>query len=76
MAADSESPTMLMTWTEFVTFLNSALQDLVETEYAQVRYGDVGMAVKAMTVFTLPRPTTILSPPIWCSVTRAPISSR
>ena len=36
---------MLMTWTEFVAFLNSGFQDLAETEYAQVRYGDVGMAI-------------------------------
>jgi hypothetical protein len=36
---------MLMTWTEFVAFLNSSFQDLAETEYAQVRYGDVGMAI-------------------------------
>ena len=34
-----------MTWTEFVAFLNSGLQDLAETPYTQVRYGDVGMAV-------------------------------
>ena len=35
---------MLMTWSEFVAFVNSGLQELVETEFAQVRYGDVGMA--------------------------------
>ena len=36
---------MLFTWTEFVTFLNTGFQDLAETEYAQVRYGDVAMAI-------------------------------
>ena len=36
---------MLMTWTEFVVFLTAGVQDLAETEYAQVRYGDLGMAI-------------------------------
>ena len=36
---------MLLTWTEFVAFLSAGLQELIETEYAQIRYGDVGMAV-------------------------------
>ena len=36
---------MLMTWTEFVAFLTAGVQDLAETEYAQVRYGDLGMAI-------------------------------
>ena len=35
---------MLMTWSEFVVFVNSGLQELAETEFAQVRYGDVGWA--------------------------------
>ncbi len=34
-----------MTWTEIVNFVSGALRDLLETEYAQVRYGDVPMAV-------------------------------
>lgn len=34
-----------MTWTEIVNFVSGALSDLLETEYAQVRYGDVPMAV-------------------------------
>jgi hypothetical protein len=41
---------MLMTWNEFIVFVNGALQDLLETEYAQVRYGDVGMAFWLTTV--------------------------
>jgi hypothetical protein len=36
---------MLLTWTEFVTFLAAGLQELSETEYGQVRYGDVAMAI-------------------------------
>ena len=34
-----------MTWTEIVNFVSGALSDLLETEFAQVRYGDVPMAV-------------------------------
>lgn len=34
-----------MTWTEIVRFVSGALGDLLETEYAQVRFGDVPMAV-------------------------------
>ena len=36
---------MLMTWSEFMTFLTGGLEDLLATEYASVRYGDVGMGV-------------------------------
>lgn len=36
---------MLLTWTEFVAFLSAGLQELADTEYAQVRYGDVAMAI-------------------------------
>ena len=35
---------MFLPWTEFVAFLVESLEELVETELAQVRYGDVGMA--------------------------------
>ena len=35
---------MLQPWTEFVAFLNTGLAELLETELAQVRYGDVGLA--------------------------------
>ena len=35
---------MLQPWTEFVTFVNASLAELLETEFAQVRYGDVGLA--------------------------------
>ena len=35
---------MLQPWTEFVAFLNTGLVELLETEFAQVRYGDIGMA--------------------------------
>ena len=36
---------MLMTWTEFVAFLTASVRDLAATEYEQVRYGDVGVAL-------------------------------
>jgi hypothetical protein len=36
---------MLLTWTEFFAFVTAGLQELTETEYAQVRYGDVAMAI-------------------------------
>ncbi len=36
---------MLMTWAEIVAFVDAGIRDLVETEYAQVRYGDVPMAI-------------------------------
>ena len=35
---------MLQPWNEFVAFLNTGLVELLETEFAQVRYGDIGMA--------------------------------
>ena len=36
---------MLMTWAELTTFVNAGIRDLVEIEYAQVRYGDLPMAI-------------------------------
>ncbi len=36
---------MLATWAELVTFFNTGFRDLVETEFEQVRYGDVPMAI-------------------------------
>ena len=35
---------MLMTWSELAAFLESGFRELVETDVAQIRYGDVGMA--------------------------------
>ena len=35
---------MLMEWTEFVGFIVERAQELVQTEFDQVRYGDVGLA--------------------------------
>ena len=38
--------TMLVTWTEFLSRSSTVgLQELAETEYAQVRYGDIAMAL-------------------------------
>ena len=37
---------MLMTWSEFRAFVDVGLRELAETELAQVRYGDVGMALQ------------------------------
>ena len=36
---------MLVTWGEFVAFVDGGLRELVETDFAQVRFGDVGMAI-------------------------------
>ena len=44
---------MLMTWTEFVAFVRSGLQELAETEFAQIRFGDVQMAVTLTVVVAL-----------------------
>ena len=35
---------MLMEWTEFVVFISARVQELVQTEFDQVRYADVGLA--------------------------------
>ena len=35
---------MQTNWTEFVVFVNASFRELLETEFAQVRYGDVGLA--------------------------------
>lgn len=36
---------MLMGWTEFVEFLSTRARELAETQFDQVRYGDVGLAI-------------------------------
>jgi hypothetical protein len=36
---------MLMPWNQLVTFLDSGIRELIETDFQQIRYGDVGMAV-------------------------------
>ena len=36
---------MLMPWNQLVSFLDSGIRDLLETDFEQIRYGDVGMAV-------------------------------
>jgi hypothetical protein len=36
---------MLMPWNELLAFLDGGFRELLETDYAQIRYGDVGMAV-------------------------------
>ena len=33
-----------MPWSELVAFLDNGIRELVETDFAQIRYGDVGMA--------------------------------
>ena len=35
---------MFMPWSELAAFLDSGFRELVETDFAQIRYGDVGMA--------------------------------
>ncbi len=36
---------MLMPWSELAAFLDAGFRELVETDFQQVRYGDVGIAV-------------------------------
>ena len=36
---------MLITWDEFVAFLRAGALELADTQFEQVRYGDVGMAI-------------------------------
>ena len=35
---------MFLPWNDFFAFIVASLDELVETEMAQVRYGDVGLA--------------------------------
>lgn len=35
---------MFLPWSDFVAFLTASVDELIETEFAQVRYGDVGLA--------------------------------
>ena len=35
---------MLMPWSELLAFLNGGFQELLETDFQQIRYGDVGVA--------------------------------
>ena len=36
---------MLMPWSEFVMFVDGGVRELLATDFAQIRYGDVGIAV-------------------------------
>lgn len=36
---------MLVPWSELVAFLDAGVRELVETDFTQIRYGDVGMAI-------------------------------
>ena len=33
-----------MPWSELLAFLNGGFQELLETDFQQIRYGDVGVA--------------------------------
>ena len=44
---------MLLPLTEFLEFLTVGIQELTETEYAQVRYGDVAMAISLAVVIAV-----------------------
>ncbi len=35
---------MFLPWSDFIAFLTTSVEELIETEFAQVRYGDVGLA--------------------------------
>ncbi len=36
---------MLMPWSEFVAFVDGGVRELLGTDFAQIRYGDVGIAI-------------------------------
>ena len=50
---------MFLPWSEFVAFLNTSFVELIETEFAQVRYGDVGLAFWLTTVVGLAAVATL-----------------
>ena len=50
---------MFLPWSEFVAFLNTSVAELIETEFAQVRYGDVGLAFWLTTLVGLAAVATL-----------------
>ena len=51
---------MLLNWSEFVAFLTGSIDELLGTELAQVRYGDVGMAFALTTLVGLAAAATLV----------------
>ncbi|MCY4076589.1 MAG: hypothetical protein OXH04_14290, partial [Acidobacteria bacterium] len=51
---------MLLNWSEFVAFLTGSLDELLGTELAQVRYGDVGMAFALTTLVAVAAAATLV----------------
>ena len=51
---------MLLNWSEFVAFLTGSIDELLGTELAQVRYGDVGMAFALTTLVAVAAAATLV----------------
>ena len=51
---------MLMPWSELVAFLDGGVRELFETDFAQIRYGDIGMAVGLAIVVSVVLLVTLL----------------
>ena len=51
---------MLLNWSEFVAFVTGSVDELLGTELAQVRYGDVGMAFALTTLVAVAAVATIV----------------
>ena len=56
---------MFMNWTEFVAFLTASVRDLSETEYAQIRYGDIGMAFVLVAIVMVALFLTVSRVALW-----------
>jgi hypothetical protein len=44
---------MTMTWLEFLAFVNLGLKELIETDFASVRFGNIGMAFQLASILGL-----------------------
>ena len=51
---------MLMPWPELVAFLDGGIRELIDTDFAQIRYGDVGMAIVLAVVVAVALFATLL----------------
>ncbi len=56
---------MLIEWNDFVAFLRTRAQELGETQFDQVRYGDVGMALVLALVISLALLLTLSRVAFW-----------
>ena len=56
---------MLIEWNDFVAFLRTRAQELGETQFDQVRYGDVGMALVLALVISVALLLTLSRVAFW-----------